>query len=645
MENKKTLKELSIHNRRYLGNKYSLTNFIKETVNNHCNNIHSVMDIFSGTGSVSNIFKDKKLITNDLLYSNYISNCAWFYPEDYRKDIIIKIVEEYNDIETTENNYMRQNFANTFFSADDCSKIGYIREDIERKYTHKLINFKEYSILITILLYAMDRIANTVGHYDAYRKTNHFEKKLVLSLILPTKNLQDNQCYNKDANQLIKEISCDLLYLDPPYNSRQYSDTYHLLENVAQWQKPEVFGIARKMNRSHLKSEYCRTNAAKAFEDLIHNAKAKYILLSYNNMSEKGNARSNAKIADSDIIRVLSKKGKVSIFEKEYKSFSTGKTNVNDNKERLFLCKCFQDKYIPSPFNYMGSKFKLLDQIIPLFPNSKKFLDLFAGSGTVGINSKSSKIILNDKNTQLIELISYIRETDLSTIINKLNKIIDTFNLSNTSTNGYSFYHCNSSIGLAEYNKSHFLELRETYNKLCHSNVENKYILLYALIIFSFNNQIRFNRKGEFNLPVGKRDFNDNMLKKLILFSNRIKEKNIIFKSLDFRNINLDEVDQDTFIYCDPPYLITNATYNENNAWTQNDEIDLLEFLNIANKKGFKFALSNVLISKNKENSLLIQWIKQNNYTCHYLNKNYANSNYQRKNKDTITQEVLITNY
>lgn len=181
------LKRIFINNRRYLGNKYSLSSFIRRIVEDNCVGVNIVADIFSGTGAVSYIFKNKMLITNDLLYSNYISNYAWFAQEDYSAEKIIKYISKYNKIETNENNYMRINFADTFFSADDCSKIGYIREDIEIEYKKKKINFKEYSILITSLLYSVDRIANTVGHYDAYRKNIILDKSLVLNVLLPEK--------------------------------------------------------------------------------------------------------------------------------------------------------------------------------------------------------------------------------------------------------------------------------------------------------------------------------------------------------------------------------------------------------------------------------------------------------------------------
>ncbi len=643
------LKQSFINNRRYLGNKYSLSNFIRKIVDENCKNINIVVDIFSGTGAVSNTFKDKILITNDILYSNYISNYAWFGSEKYSIKRIIELIYYYNQVKTKENNYMRENFANTFFSADDCSKIGYIREDIEVKYKNKEINFKEYTILITSLLYAMDKIANTVGHYDAYRKNVDFEKNLVLNVLLPEETINyNNACYNLDSNELIKRIKGDLLYLDPPYNSRQYCDAYHLLENVARWEKPEVYGIAKKMNRTSLKSDYCMVKATEAFEELIENADTKYILLSYNNMSNKGNDRSNAKISDEDIMRILSTKGKVTIFESNYKSFSTGKSNIKDNKERLFLCEVFSEEKkkmnIPCPFNYTGGKFKLLEQLQPLFDKKEVFLDLFSGGGNVGINSLSSKIIFNDLNDKLIDLIKFIKETNTDVLLKQIDNIIERYDLSNTSLYGYSYYNSDSSRGLAEYNKRRFLKLRDDFNdKVLAGKVDH--LMLYVLIVYSFNNQIRFNRKGLFNLPVGKRDFNSKMRSKLMLFSEKLKSKDVQFMKKDFREILLDDFSQETFIYCDPPYLITNATYNENGMWTEKEEKDLLEFLDKANEKGFRFALSNVLKSKNKKNDILYNWIESKGYYCNSLNKSYSNSNYHRKNKNSISEEVLITNY
>lgn len=336
---KENYKTSLINNRRYLGNKYKLLPFITKVVDKECSDIQSIADIFAGTGAVSSAFTDKIIITNDLMYSNYICNYAWFGSETYNQQTIIDYVVHYNSLVKLKDNYMTDNFADTYFSRDDCAKIGYIREDIEKNYKKKNINDRERAILITSLLYAMDKIAKTCGHYDAYRKGAEFDKPLELLVPLAERhNNPNNRCYNEDANNLVGSINADLVYIDPPYNSRQYCDAYHLLENVARWEKPEVFGVARKMDRTKLKSKYCTKSAAEAFEDLVGNITSKYILLSYNNMAEKGNDRSNAKISDEDILRILQNKGTVKVFSENYKPFTTGKSDISENEERLFLC-------------------------------------------------------------------------------------------------------------------------------------------------------------------------------------------------------------------------------------------------------------------------------------------------------------------
>ena len=339
--NKPTTKTTYINNRRYLGNKYKLLPFIKSTVEENCSDINSVIDIFAGTGAVASAFIDKKIITNDILYSNYISYVAWFSPLPYSAEKITNLIEYYNSIDETQENYMSVNFGDTFFSKADCKNIGFIREDIEKQFRENEINERERALLVTSLLYGIDKIANTCGHYDAYRKGIVLENRLELAIPLPSESLnKNNKCFNGDANEVIKNISADLVYIDPPYNSRQYCDAYHLLENIARWEKPNVHGESRKMDRTKLKSDYCTTKATKAFENLIESINSKYILLSYNNMAKKGNDRSNAKIGDEDIMRILKNKGEVKIFTQEYKPFSAGKSEIKENEERLFLCVC-----------------------------------------------------------------------------------------------------------------------------------------------------------------------------------------------------------------------------------------------------------------------------------------------------------------
>lgn len=337
----KSYKTSLINNRRYLGNKYKLLPFITSVVQEECPDIESIADIFAGTGAVSSAFADKTVITNDLMYSNFICNFAWFGHQEYDTQKIIEYVKKYNSINKYYANYMTKNFSDTYFSKKDCSKIGVIREDIEKNYKKGILNERERAILITSLLYAMDKIAKTCGHYDAYRKGTDFDTTLELYVPLAeVHNKVNNQCFNMDANELVKDIVADLVYIDPPYNSRQYCDAYHLLENVARWEKPKVFGVAKKMDRTSMKSKYCTQSATEAFEELIRYINAKYILFSYNNMSTKGNGRSNAKISDEDIMRILGDKGEVKVYSENYKAFTTGKSNRTDNEERLFLCIC-----------------------------------------------------------------------------------------------------------------------------------------------------------------------------------------------------------------------------------------------------------------------------------------------------------------
>lgn len=644
----KEYKTTKINNRRYLGNKYKLLPFITRVVENECKNINTVADIFAGTGAVASAFIDKKITTNDIMYSNYICHVAWFSSEHYSEEKVIKIITQYNNLKITEDNYMSDNFSNTYFSLDDCRKIGFIRQDIEDKFNSGYINARERALLITSLLYAMDKIANTCGHYDAYRQGVEFEKHLELYVPQPEPDVNENNvCYNMDTNELAPEIEADLIYIDPPYNSRQYCDAYHLLENVARWEKPEVFGVARKMDRTALKSDYCTQKATVAFENLIDSIHAKYILLSYNNMANKGNDRSNAKISDDDIMKILSKKGKVKVFSEDYKAFSTGKSDIQANQERLFLCICNNERkeVIPSALNYTGGKYKLLSQILPLFPkDADQVVDLFCGGCNVGINVDCNKVLFNDSNEYLMGLLDTFRRLTKEEIFDWIYKSIDKYGLSLVSKNGYDFYNCESSKGLGEYNKAGYNKLRGDFNKKASKDNEY-YLMLYLLIVYSFNNQLRFNRKGEFNLPVGKRDFNSKMQGKLEAFIDRVKSGDYRFTTDDFRNVSMEGYTDKSFFYADPPYLITCATYNEQAGWTENDEKDLLNYLEELDKKGIRFALSNVLESKGKKNVILSEWINQNKkFKVIPLNYNYTNSNYHTR-KDGITKEVLVVNY
>jgi DNA adenine methylase Dam len=304
-------------------------------------------------------------------------------------------------------------------------------------------------------------------------------------------------------------------------------------------------------------------------------------------------------------------------------------------------------KMMQSPLNYTGGKFKLLPQILPFFPKDiNKFFDFFCGGCNVGINVDCQEVVCIDREENLICLYQTFQNLEKTAIIDWIYEIISKYGLSLVSQNGYRFYDCNSSAGLGTYNRESFNRLREDFNK---SEIfdYHYYVMLYVIIVYAFNNQIRFNSSGKFNLPVGKRDFNANMHSKLLDFIDRVQSRNYRFICSDFRNFDITTISEKDFVYADPPYLITCATYNENGGWSDKDEIDLINFLDNLHANGIKFALSNVLRSKGKENLILLEWLKKNSdeYKAVHLKCSYANSNYHKTDKISNSDEVLIINY
>ena len=293
-------------------------------------------------------------------------------------------------------------------------------------------------------------------------------------------------------------------------------------------------------------------------------------------------------------------------------------------------------KYIKSPMNYTGGKYKLLHQIEPLFPeNINLFVDLFTGGGNIAANVKANKIVANDCEENIIGIYKTFQKYDnVDELIAQIEEIIKTYGLTIDNTEAYNKFR--NDYNSLKTSQGNYSPLLSSYNIN---------ILLYVLICYSFNHQYRFNSKGEFNMPFGKErsQWNENMKNNLINFHRQIKEKDIVFLNKDFRQLKVDKLGINDFVYCDPPYLITCATYNEKDGWNQECEEDLLNLLDELNTKKIKFALSNVLYSKGKTNDLLIEWSKK--YNVHHLDYTYQNCNYHTKDKTNKSDEVLITNY
>ena len=292
--------------------------------------------------------------------------------------------------------------------------------------------------------------------------------------------------------------------------------------------------------------------------------------------------------------------------------------------------------FLHSPLNYTGGKYKLLPQILPLFPKKiDTFVDLFAGGCNVAINVDAARVVANDINRPLMEIYNYFQSRSAEKLLVEIDAIIEEYELSWSSKYGYEKYGSDSSRGLGAYNKEAYMKLRADYN------ASPSPLMLYVTLLFAFNNQIRFNSKGAFNTPVNKRDFNKSLRKNFLLFVKKINTTHIEFSSYDFREL---EISDDSFVYIDPPYLATMAAYNENGGWSEEKEQELLLFMDSLDARGVKFALSNVFENKDKKNNLLLEWSKK--YRVHPLTHTYHNCNYQAKNKTkNSTKEVLITNY
>ena len=327
-----------IWNRRYTGSKYKLASWIADLISTNCVG-KSFCDLFAGTAVVSTAVIEKfdEIYINDFLYSNEIIYRAFFEQEPYNLSILEEYKDTFSKVDVNDllDNYVSLNFGGKFFSENDAKKIGFIRETIEKVNVNK----KERNILLASLIYSLDKSANTVGHYDAYIKGKPVADKFVFDLISPY--TYDNKLihiFREDANKLAENLLCDVVYIDPPYNSRQYSRFYNILENIACWEKPELFGTACKPKAENM-SEYCRSSATRTFEELISSLKCKYIVVSYNNTYNSKSSSSRNKISLADIKCILENKGTVSVFEKEHQYFNAGKTELPNHKELVFITK------------------------------------------------------------------------------------------------------------------------------------------------------------------------------------------------------------------------------------------------------------------------------------------------------------------
>ena len=650
---------------RFIGSKTNLLEKIKEVIDENCNDGSQIFcDIFSGTGAVSRFFKPfYRIISNDLLYFSYILTAATIENNavpSFNKLKQIGISDPFLYLETAEasniSGFIAQEYSpagsagRMYLTAENAQRIDFARSTVEDWKRKNLIDSYEYKYLIAALIEGVPYVSNITGTYGAFLKSwdKRAFKRFELVKLNVADNGQRNICYNEDANELIKKISGDILYIDPPYNERQYLPNYHVLETVAKYDSPMVKGVTGVRPYNNEKSDYCIKKSVKAaLDSLVSNAEFKHIVISY---SDDG-LLTEAQILD--ILKSNCVEETIKVYKRPYNRYKS-KLPQNEKAEHfeyIFYAKKSIGKatqpvefstrspirptaaipnldkktFVKSPMNYIGGKYKLLPQLIPLFPQRiDTFIDLFAGGFNVAANVDANTIICNDLNNRIVEMVRFFCFADATAVVRRIEDKIKEYGLSKDNEVGYKAF-------------------RDYYNQTSNP------VDLFTLSCFSFNYQFRFNNQMQYNNPFGRNrsQFSETTKRNLLLFMDAMKKKNLEFYTRDFRDIRLDGFGSNDFIYCDPPYLITTGSYNDGNRgfrdWGEEEERALFAYLDKANAHGIKFALSNVLLHKGVKNTMLEEWVPK--YEVHYISSNYSNCSYHRKSKDAETVEVLITNY
>lgn len=612
---------------RYLGNKTRMLENINSVILD--NNITEGVfcDLFAGSGSVGDYFKEKfQIISNDFLHSLSIVNKAKLENKDIPsfKDFIKKYgVDPFtyfnNKIYISDSQFfITNNYSpkgnRQFFTEKNATKIDGIRIEIEKLYKDFIIDIKERNFLIASLIESVMGVSNTTGTYEAYLKNwdNRTLKEFELQPIniRKTNKIFNNTIYNKDSNELLRKINGDVLYIDPPYTVTDYNSAYHVLESISKYDYPTIGGITGRRKEITKKSKYTKKKQALInFEDLFRQANFNHILVSYS---------TQGLVAVDELVELAKKfaiNNEVKVYEfpfREYKNIRS--SQKGDDLKEIILYFKKNLEIIKSPLNYTGSKYSILNEITKVLPKHiSTFIDIMGGAFNVGVNVVAEKVIYNEFLPHTFNIIKTLLTEDSNYIINKVETIISEFKLEKS-------------------NKENYILLRNDYN-----NTKDIY-KLFVLHMYCFQNQMRFNGKLEFNSPVGNCSYNTTLterIQKFIPRSNNYKLFNLSYKDIDISNL-----DKDSVFYFNPPYFITNATYNDGKrgfvGWNADEETKLLEYITFLHENGFKFILSNVIYHNENTNYILAEWVKTHKFNVVNID------NVGAKN---TRDEVIITNY
>lgn len=333
-------RRFSLESRRYIGCKAKLTDWIFGLIAQETDGqVHSFCDIFAGTGVIAQraLQTYERVVVNDFLLSNHVMYEAFFADLPWDEKKVERLIKDFNRIKpgSIGENYFSKNYGDRYFDRDTAKLVGYIRGRLQSMRNE--LTEKEYAVLLASLIYSIDRRANTLGHFDAYIK-KPIAAQLFEMRMIDARNYAGAEIHQEEANKLARAIHVDLVYMDPPYNSRQYSRFYHVYENLVEWKKPALFGSALKPKEA-LMSDYCRTAALTAFTDLVAHVDARYLAVSYNNTYHSKSKSSANKIKLEELEDVLGQCGETRVFSHQFSPFNSGKTVFDDHREYLFITK------------------------------------------------------------------------------------------------------------------------------------------------------------------------------------------------------------------------------------------------------------------------------------------------------------------
>lgn len=617
---------------RFIGNKESIVDQIDSFIESQTASKKrlTLFDAFCGTGSVSDRLKDKyDIIINDNLKWATIYTAGRLYaPICHFKKLGFDPFGFLNQNSEKQYGFIYKTYAPTesnrmYFTPENAGRIDYFRAQIEDWRRKRLISEPEYTFLLASLIESVSKVSNTAGVYGAFLKKWDARALKPIGFIKPIYNTCVSgsvTIHNDKIEDIISDVECDILYLDPPYTQNQYGTQYHLLETLILDDHPSVSNVTGSRPVMPMRSDWSKEYKVNIlFDRVIANTKARYIILSYNN---------DGFMSKEYIEAVLKRYGIPETYcckKISYKKYQNWKSqNQKEHFEYLFFVekKNRAEIIYESPLNYIGNKTRIISEIRDNLPRDiETFIDAFGGGFNVGINIDSKSIIYNEYNHFVKELIESFWHYDTFSYITYMKKIIQRFGLERGDKDSYS-------------------KVRDYYNSFPENQRDPR--LLLVVILYSFQQQIRFNGNHEFNNPAGMRWFNDKILEKLISFSRRIKELNAHFYCADYTDMFRYVNDGHTFIYLDPPYMLTNGAYNDGKrgfkGWDTSQEFALFAFLDRLNDEGSRFMLSYVLEHKGKINQNLLNWTRNNNYHIIELGDILGISGSRRK-------EILVVNY